>query len=133
MFEEDLRARLNADAGIAAKVAQGASAWGDRPQASGLPAITLDDIADPRDQHMTDFQALCQRQVQIDVWSLDKLEARDLRELVIAALAPAATVGSSVFRRGFIVNRASDFEKLGSGPIVYRERLDWKFWFSPLS
>jgi hypothetical protein len=46
---------------------------------------------------MLDVQELRPTQVQADVWSKDRLEARDLRELVIAAVLPAATVGANRF------------------------------------
>jgi hypothetical protein len=125
--EEDLRVRLTGNAAISALVKSAAIAWGERPQASGLPGITLDHIDDARPQHMTDFQALRGTQVQVDVWSKDKLEARDLRELVIPALVPAADVGGTSFRRSFVDRLASSYERTDVG-VIYRERIDFTIW-----
>jgi hypothetical protein len=129
-MEEDLRARLLADAGISALAKRGSIAWGDRPQASALPAITLDYIDDARPQHMQGFQDLRGTQVQADVWADDKKQARDLRELVIAALVPVAIVGATSFQRSFVDRLASSFESIETG-IVYRERIDFTIWHAP--
>lgn len=126
-MEEDLRARLTSDPAIRASVNSAAIAWGDRPQASGLPAITLDFIDDARPVHMTDFQALRGTQVQVDVWAADKKTARDLREAVIAVLAPPASVGATSFRRSLVDRTNSSFESVETA-IVYRERIDFTVW-----
>lgn len=126
-MEADLRARLTGDPTVKAAVKASAIAWGDRPQASGLPAITLDFIDDARPQHMTDFQAVRGTQVQVDVWADDKLTARDLREAVIAALAPTANIGATSFRRSFVDRVGSSFESVETA-IVYRERIDFTIW-----
>lgn len=125
-MEEAFKARLLADSDIRAKVNTRVD-WGDRPQAKGLPAITLETISDPRPQHMAGVQELRSTFVQVDVWSLDKLEARDLRELVIAASLPAGTVGATRFGRSFVENTHSSWEKTDNA-IVYRERIDLTVW-----
>lgn len=129
-MEEDLRARLTGDAAIAAVVKRASIAWGDRPQASALPGITLDTISDARPQHMEGFQDLRGTQVQADVWSDDKLQARDIREMVIAAVAPVATVGATRFDRSFVDRMESSFEATETG-IIYRERIDFTVWHAP--
>jgi hypothetical protein len=48
--------------------------------------------------------------VQVDVWSKDRLEARDFRELVIAALVPAATPAATRFGRAFVDRLESSWE-----------------------
>lgn len=126
-MEEDLRTRLLTDSGIKGVVKPASIAWGDRPQASALPGITLDYIDDARPQHMGGFQELRGTQVQIDVWSKDKLAARDIREIVIAAVVPAAVVGATRFGRSFVDRVASTWERIDTG-IVYRERMDFTVW-----
>lgn len=128
-MDSALRTRLLDDAAIAAKVKTRVN-WGDRPQAGGLPAITLETINDPRPQHMGGLQQMRSTSVQIDVWSLDKLEARELRELVIAAVLPAGTVGDTVFRRSFPEAVRGSWERTDTG-ITYRERIDVTVWHSP--
>lgn len=130
-MEADLRSRLADDAAIKAKVRKASIAWGDRPQASGLPGITLETISDPRPQHMAGLQPLRATQVQVDVWGKDALEAKDIRELAIAAILPAGTVGGTVFRRSFVDGARSSWELTDTG-VIYRERVDFTVWHASL-
>lgn len=131
MLEEDLRTKIATDGGVAGSVKKASIAWGDRPQASALPAITLDIIADARAQHMQAFQDLRATQVQADIWSTDRQESRDVRDLVIAAVVPVATVGETRFSRSFVDRSESTFEQTDAKTIVYRERVDFTVWHAP--
>jgi hypothetical protein len=133
MFEEDLRAKIADDPAVAEIAARASIAWGDRPQASALPGITLDLIFDARPQHMTGFQELRGTQVQVDCWSLDRLEARNLKEAVIAAVATVATVGDTRFGRSFVDRSTSGWERTDASAIVYRERIDFTVWHAAAS
>src|SRR4051812_39144976 len=99
MFEEDLRSRAADDPAVKALVGKASIAWGDRPQASALPGITFELIGGAREQHMQGFQALQRVPVQASVWSRDRLDARDVREALIAAVVPTGTTGATAFRR----------------------------------
>lgn len=126
-MEADLRSRILADASLARLVTAERTAWGDRPQASGLPAITLDTVSDARPQHMAGNQALRDTRVQVDVWSLDKIQAQQLRDLVIAAVVPAGLQGATRFRRSFVNDVRASWEKPGTA-VVYRETIDLTVW-----
>jgi hypothetical protein len=128
MFEEDLRSKIAGDDGVKALAKKPSIAWGDRPQASALPAVTLDLIYDARPQHMTGFQEMRGTQVQGDCWSPDRSQARDLREALIAAVVPVATIGGTRFGRSFVERSSSSFEQLEAGPMIYRERVDFTIW-----
>jgi hypothetical protein len=129
MFEEDLRAKITGDAGVKALVKKAAQvAWGDRPQASALPGVTLEIVFDQRPQHMQGFQDTRGTQVQADCWSLDRQQARDIREALIAAVVPGGTSGSTRFSRSFVDRSASTFEQLDDKTIIYRERIDFTVW-----
>lgn len=128
MLEEDFRAKLADDASVAALVPLASIAWGERPQAGKLPAITLDIVAGSEAQHMEGTQGLQRTLVQADVWSLDRLAARDVRNAVIAAALPPGTTGETRFDRAFVTDKVSSYEQLDSGPIIYRERIDFALW-----
>lgn len=133
MLEEDLRSKIAIDSGVSAKVAKASIAWGDRPQASKLPAITLEIVAAGEDQHMLGTQALQRTMVQADVWSLDRLVARDVRLALVAAVVPLANVGDTRFARSFVVAKSTSFEQLESGSVIYRERVDFDVWHASLA
>lgn len=133
MLEEDLRTKIADDSGVSALVAKPSINWGDRPQASAMPGITLDIIFDGRPQHMQGFVAVRGTQIQADCWSLDRIEARNIREALIPAVVPPAIVGDTNFRRGFIDREDSSFEKTDDGAIVYRERVDLTIWHSTVA
>lgn len=102
-WQAALRARLAAAAPVTALVAQRIY-WVDRPQASALPAITLQTISDLRPQHMKGFQDSRSSRCQIDVWAASYAAARDISEAVIAALAPPVTSDGIRFDRSFVDN-----------------------------
>ena len=64
-WQAALRARLVAAAPVTALVGSRIY-WVDRPQASALPAITLQTISDDRPQHMKGFIGLNPARVQVD-------------------------------------------------------------------
>jgi hypothetical protein len=128
MLEEDLRSKAADDPAVKAKVEKASIAWGDRPQASALPGITFELIGGELEQHMQDFQALQRVPVQASVWSRDALEARDVRDALIAALVPAGNVGATAFRRSFVDRRRSSFERTDDSSIIYREDVDFSVW-----
>jgi hypothetical protein len=131
MLEEDLRTKIASDAGIAALVAKPSIAWGDRPEASAMPGITLQKIVDARPQHMQGFQDLRGTQVQADVWSLDALEARNVKEALVDAVVPNAIIGGTRFDRSFVIHGASSTEENDAKQIIYRERIDFTVWHAP--
>jgi hypothetical protein len=107
----------------------GAIEWSARLR--GLPAITLQVIADPRRQHFKGFQ-LRTTTVQVDVWAIDAGTAEDLREMCIAVLVPATTIGPVKFQRGQIAGLRSGPEPEQGGTMpqrdeLFRESIDFIF------
>jgi hypothetical protein len=104
-LEDAIEQRQRDDQGI--KEAVGGRIGWDR-SIEGEPAITNQIIADPRPQHYKGFQATRGTSVQVDVWARDPSAARRIREMVIAALTPAATVtigaATIAFQRAVITN-----------------------------
>lgn len=125
-MESELRARLLADGTIAGLVGTRVD-WNTRPQGKPLPAITLMTPSDTRDQHMEGFQVTRDPLVQIDVWTLKMADRETLREAVIAALAPAATVGSVSFLRAQDVSHA-DMSEMTEEGTVRRSRIQLRAW-----
>jgi hypothetical protein len=122
-----LRARLLAAATVTARVAQRVY-WVDRPQATALPAITLQIIDEPRDQHMAGFQDLRQALVQVDAWAATYAEAAALKEAVITALVPAHSGDGVDFRRAFV--RTRDLFERTETQAFHRASMDFTFSFA---
>lgn len=96
-----LRARLVDAAPVAALVGTRIY-WVDRPQASALPAITLQTITEERPQHMQGFMGLDVSTVQIDVWGTSYGQVQQVKEAALAAVVPENTSNGIKFMRAFI-------------------------------
>jgi uncharacterized protein DUF3168 len=118
-FEGALRARLTGLAG-------GRVYWDDRPQASALPAITLQSITDNRPQHLKGFNDLKDHFVQIDCWGAKKTDAKTLQEAVLAAVVPEDTSNGIRFCRAIVDGAQSGGERAGE-TFVFRHRIDLIF------
>lgn len=124
-----LRARLTAAASVIALVAQRIY-WVDRPQASSLPAITLQTIDDGRPRHFDGFQDTRSSVVQIDVWATTYAQCRTLAEAVIAALAPEAISNGIRFLRSD-VDGVRDMGERVETQFIHRTSIDLIVWHSP--
>lgn len=104
--------------------------WEERPQSDGYPAVTLQTISAPRDQHMKGFQALQRARVQADVWALSYGDKKAVTEALIAAVVPRTEVHGVKFRRAMI---AFDGDRPAGGegePFIHRRQIDFFLWFS---
>lgn len=117
-----LRARLIAAAPVTALVVQRIY-WVDRPQTSGLPAITLQTITEDRPQHMKGFDGLDRSLVQIDCWASTHIQSTQLAEAVIAALSPEGTGNGVHFERAF-VDSIRDLGERVETQFIHRASLD---------
>lgn len=128
-----LRARLTGAPAITALVGNAPARvyWVDRPQASALPAITLQIIDEDREQHMGGFHSLQAVTVQIDVWATSYASALALKEAVIAALVPEATANGIAFQRAFV--RTRDLGERVETQFIHRSSLDFLFHYSTAS
>ena len=133
-MEGALRARLLAAAPIAARVAQRVS-WVERPQATGLPAITLLNVTDERTQNFTGFDGLQPGYVQADVWARTYAEAKAIKEAIIGtdtapgAIVPAGTFFGIRFTRAFVTAR--DLSEQTDTVFIFRPSIDLTFHYSP--
>lgn len=121
-FEGALRARLVGLAG-------GRVTWDDRPQASALPAVTLQTIIDNRPQHLKGFNSLRDHHVQIDCWGETFDQAKALKEAVLAAVIPEAIANGIRFDRAIVDGGGSGGERAGE-TFVFRQRIDLIFWWA---
>ncbi|WP_299133558.1 DUF3168 domain-containing protein [uncultured Amaricoccus sp.] len=94
-MEEDLRALLIADAGVAAAVAARVS-WGGRPQGSDLPAILLHLVARPGAHLLDGPSGLVESRVQVDCWGRTYAGAKLAARAAERALDGFGRVGSGV-------------------------------------
>jgi hypothetical protein len=128
-FEAALRARLTGASGVTSVVGQRIY-WVERPQATALPAITLQIIDDPREQTMGGFQSRLFCTVQADVWALTYAAAKAGKEAVIAALAPKVTANGIKF--GDATNIAArDLSERTETQFIYRASIDFRFNYAP--
>jgi hypothetical protein len=126
-METALRTRLIEDPAVAALTAARVS-WLERPQGEGFPAITLQMIDDPREQHLRGLESLQTALVQLDVWALTYASANAVKGAAIAALLPAATVGSVRFQRSFV--RSRDLSERTDTKLIFRPSLDFTINYS---
>lgn len=134
-FEAALRARLTGASGVTSIVGQRIY-WVERPQATALPAITLQIIDDPREQTMAGFQSRLFCTVQVDVWAANteaeagyKIAKRG-KEAVIAALTPEVTANGIKFGTATNIS-ARDLSERTETQFIYRSSIDFKFNYAP--
>ncbi len=100
-WQQAYRARLLAASPLAAQVFERIY-WGERPQGSSLPAVTLMLVGDARNQHLKGFDSIQPARVQVDVWGATYAAARGVISLVLDAIVPGARVNGHVFARAVI-------------------------------
>lgn len=124
-FEGALRARLTGASAVTNLVGQRIY-WVDRPQASTLPAITLQIIDDPREQYMGGFQSRLFALVQVDVWANSYGQGKAIKEAVIVALTPEVTANGIAF--GTATNiRARDLSERLETQFIHRPSIEFRF------
>lgn len=130
-FEADFRTFLLSASGVSSLVGERV-VWGELPDASALPSISLWTMASNPDYTMDGANGLERRRVQVDCWALTLAEAKAL-DGAIAALVDGyrGTVGSTDLQGSFIVNRSEDRDPAIGAPAqrYARARLDLLVWF----
>ena len=130
-FEAAVAKRLLDDAAVKALV-QSRVDWMRRPGRQ-LPACTMQIVSDARPQHYKGFQGVRQTRVQVDCWSATFADAIALRDAVIAALVPGATVAGVRFDRAAVASVRPGFDGDGTASEgqphgeLYREIIDFIF------
>ena len=133
-FEEDLTARLEADATIAGIV--GARIyWKIRPQRTDMPAIVIGTAFGARDQHMDGPMGTQGNRMQFDCMAdgnSAKITAIALRNAVLAVIESAEVVGDTEFQGG-LVNLYRDMVDDTTSDVVHTEMIDATIWFNELT
>lgn len=125
-METALRTRLKNNGTVAGLVSTRID-WGVRPQGNPYPSIVLTKVSDQRDQHMLGFNTFRPTRVQVDCYAATYAAAVALRDAVIAALVPEATVSSITFLRPFINNVMDRGEDTETG-YIHRQMIDLTVW-----
>jgi hypothetical protein len=123
-----LRARLIAAAPVTALVGQRVY-WVDRPQASTLPAITLQTVAEGRPQNMAGFDGLDRSMVQMDVWGESYAQVQEAKEAALAAIIGEQEGNGIMFARAFI-DAIRDLGERVETQFIHRASIDLIFYHS---
>ncbi|KZE16223.1 DUF3168 domain-containing protein [Sphingomonas hankookensis] len=133
-MRQALRKRQIDDPAVSALVGNRVT-WVTRPQASALPAVTMQTINDERPQHLKGFDDARGTRVQIDCWARHVDGVADgyaqtvrLAEAVIAAVINPATIEGIRFGRATIEGQRDLSEDKPGGGTLYRQSLDIRFW-----
>jgi hypothetical protein len=128
-MEEDFRAFLRTDDGVRVASGGGRVEWDERPQASGLPAVTLSLAVASPGYTQKGRDRLVPHLVQADCWGRTRKEAKVLARAVVAAADRLNAAPFASLRRAF-VEAERGFREIaadGSTP-VYRSSLDVRVW-----
>lgn len=129
-MEEALRAKLLASPAIAAMVA--VVAWGARPDATALPAITLSQVGAGRNYTHDGADDLTAPLIQFDYWAASQWEAVQLERLVTTEMETPSTVDGVAFGIAFLESQQDfDPEDIDGGTTVYRRIADWRVYSQP--
>lgn len=129
-MEGALRARLLAAAPVTALVAQRIY-WEDRPQGASLPAVVLEMVTDLRDQHMSGFQSLFFVRVQVWAMALTFAAKKQLKEAVIAALAPAQVANGVSFDEATSIIATPRNERVET-QMIFADLIELTFHYRPI-
>ena len=124
-MEGALRARIVA----ATTSASDRVSWDERPQASALPAVTLQMINGARTQHLKGYDSVQRSLVQIDCWGASFAVAKALMDAVLAAVIPEASASGIRFDRAIEDRRGSGVDRAGDAS-VFRQSADIGFWWA---
>lgn len=126
-WEQALRARLKTSSQINALVGPRVD-WDERPQATGLPAITLQTIDETTGQSYSDVDGSQRVLVQIDGWAKSSAQRAELKRVIKDSLIPAAEADGFRWSRGF-PSGGDSTERLGT-ETIYRTRIDFELYYS---
>ena len=97
-FKDALRARLLADAAVAALVGRRIR-WGVVPPKDVLPYVRLQVISDPRPEDLEDYTDARVTRIQCDCFATTDDAVTAVADAIIAAVDAPATVGGIAFGR----------------------------------
>lgn len=127
-WQAALRARAIAAPAVTALLATYAGAaavfWGERPQGSSLPAVTLLDLTPEVTQHLKGVEGLQAARVQADVWAGSYGAMQRITDALIAALLPPHTGNGVKFTRAMIKLGPRDLPERDGDKMIYRKSMD---------
>lgn len=128
-MEEDLIARLVADAGVSAVVGEAVS-WFARNRIDAYPALILSMISPGRDYDHGGADGLDSPRIQFDCYGTTDEQTVALKRAVIACMEQAATVGDTRFWPAFLETETMFNEgeqETDGGTPLFRIALDFTF------
>ena len=125
-MQAELRTRLLGNATVAGIVGTRID-WGARPQGDPYPSVVLTLVNDARPQTFKGNITSRATIVQIDCYGVSSAQVATLREAVISAIVPTATVGGIIFDRAFI-QTVRNLNTISDTGIVYRDSIDCQVW-----
>lgn len=120
-----LRARLLGQTAASQRVY-----WMTRPQASDLPAITLQTVTGDYPRTYGSLQGTRDTRVQLDAWATSYGAARAILVAAIAGLTPKETSNGIVFDNILFESERDFIERVGTTDI-YRTSIDLIVWHYP--
>jgi hypothetical protein len=112
MMEEDFRAMLLADPGVAAIVGTRIT-WGSRPQEGALPAIVLHLVGEVPDYSLGEDNGQRESRVQTDCYGTSYSSATATKRATAEALSGFAGPYGSTFFHGIFQDSARDLSEPG--------------------
>lgn len=133
-FETGLRSRLKADASIDAIIGKKDGApsidWKERREGAPFPAIVLEIAFGDRSQHMGGFNVFQSFRTQFRCTADNPKSASELRDAVIACIAPEATEGDVKFLRAQGIRHFGRVEK-STAATLHHEFVEAEIWSGP--
>lgn len=125
-LQADLRALLLSDAAVAAACG-GRAYWGEAPQGSPYPLITVNRVSLLATRTFTDRVALQQTRAQVDSWGLTYGDAAACADAVLGLLESySGTVGGTRFQGVFLEGlRDSRADNPGDESGLFRVSADY--------
>lgn len=127
-MEAALRSYLLTGSGVAALVQK--IAWISRPQASALPAITLQKVTIDRGYTYSGPDSYHGEIVQLDIWAMSFGDVVKVRDAIIAVLETPGTASGVTFTMCFVNSERQGIEDVPGVGAVFRISLDAEIWWS---
>ena len=129
-MEADLIARLLADSGLSALVGNRITPV-DRPQAEGLPAVTLFRVSPGRSYTFKGASGSHGTLMQFDIWGDTPRTVGLVMAALMAALEQPATVGVTAFEMAFLQSERDGSEDVPGLGTIARKSADFLIWWQP--
>lgn len=127
-MEEDFSAYLLAQTALTALVEQRIN-WNTRPQASALPAVTLQVISAVPQNDQCGADLLHESRVQIDVWANTFASVKAVSRAVLAAVSGLSFSHNGTAFEIYVESAVDETEQASTGSAtIHRTRIDVLIW-----